>query len=406
MSFASLLGLVILVLALAAWLVLSWSVIEPVLWLVYPVGLSRREGWCARRRRWLACAAAASSTTSAAGRRSPGRSPLRPAGPTTSAWRPGSKDSWASRARSGPRVWSAAGRHCREPGPARRGPRPHAQRGGLRRRAGARGCAGWWPTSGRWPTRRSAATGTVMRLGVRRDVASAQTRFLAFAAARVRRQPLIDEPSATDAGLRWAGRRRTTDRRFRHAALAAASAGDPAGDALAQADAQAARARSAAARPGRVRGRSAGVRAGPARAVDRRGGGLARAEPDPPGRAVQGLDAAFAGPARTRLAARVQVLTTVTKADAALADIFRRSVAEDSAQLASRAQIPLSALTEAGGVWCCAPSCSPSREAEPGAAPAHPAEAQAAGGRGAARVEQPAPRARAGGAAPGSSCGA
>ena len=60
--------------------------------------------------------------------------------------------------------------------------------------------------AGEWLVADAAERGdwaSVMRLGVRPDVASAQTRFLAFAAARVRRELLIDEPTATDLGLRW-----------------------------------------------------------------------------------------------------------------------------------------------------------------------------------------------------------
>ena len=346
MSFASLLGLVILVLALAAWLVLLWSAIEPVLWLVIrrivaPRGLVRTAATLARLCRGgfehdLRGGSALAGALALAAR--------------------GAHDerlaTWLEGQLGKPGALGAAGVVAAGLIAASRGQRDAARdlmhnAAGFdaeRAPAAARVVANEWLVAdaaerGDW--------GTVMRLGVRRDVASAQTRFLAFAAARVRRQPLIDEPSATDAGLRWLWWR-TPDRgrtrplllqalatpRVMHSRKPTPKPPEPApppldpaefaGDPLAYAQALHALWTAAEA---------AWRELSPTHLA-----GLCKA-----------WDAAFAGPARTRLAARVQVLTTVTKADAALAQI-RRSVAEDLAQLASRAQIPLSALTEAGGV--------------------------------------------------------
>jgi hypothetical protein len=145
----------------------------------------------------------------------------------------------------------------------------------------------------------------VMRLGVRPDVASPQTRFLAFAAARVRRELLIDEPSATDLGLRWLWWR-SADRRRNRPLLQQALASPRV---LTRASRAGAATAAAADRSGRVRRRAAGLRAGAARAV---GDGRPRAssEPDarPPDRPVQGLGRgvrrAGAGPVWRRAARR------------------------------------------------------------------------------------------------------
>ena len=185
-----------------------------------------------------------------------------------------------------------------------------------------------------------------MRLGVRPDVASPQTRFLAFAAARVRREPLIGEPSATDAGLRWLWWRSPDRRRNRPLLLQALASPrvlhprrpappappppppiDPAsfaGDPLAYAQALHALWTSAE--------------------------GVEKSlSPTLLIALCKAWDAAFAGPALARLAGRVQALATVTRAEAAQGQL-RRTVAEELAQLAARAQIPLAVLIEAGGI--------------------------------------------------------
>jgi len=187
----------------------------------------------------------------------------------------------------------------------------------------------------------------VMRLGVRPDVASPQTRFLAFAAARVRRELLVDEPTATDLGLRWLWWRsadRGRNRALLRQALAAprvltsrkptpappvptAPPIDPAefvGEPLAYAQALHA-----------LWGTVADLERNltPSHLID-----LCKA-----------WDAAFAGPALAQLTARSQALTTVLKPDLALAQL-RRTVCEEIAALTARAQIPLSALLESGAI--------------------------------------------------------
>lgn len=201
-----------------------------------------------------------------------------------------------------------------------------------------------------WLVADAAARGdwsTVMRLGVRPDVASAQTRFLAFAAARVRREPLIGEPSATDLGLRWLWWRSSDRRRTRPLLLLALASPrimssrkpkpppppppappiDPqefAGDPLAYAQALHA-----------LWGTVADLERSltPTHLIDM----------------CKAWDAAFAGAVLARLTARSQVLTTVTRPEIAMAQI-RHTVCDEIAALAARAQIPLTALLEAGGV--------------------------------------------------------
>ncbi|HEY0132831.1 MAG TPA: hypothetical protein VGB85_02090, partial [Nannocystis sp.] len=198
-----------------------------------------------------------------------------------------------------------------------------------------------------WLVADAAARGdwpTVMRLGVRRDVASAQTRFLAFVAARIRREALIDEPSATDLGLRWLwwwapGRRRT--RALLLQALAIPRVLHP---------------RRPAPKPEPV--------VAPLDPAEYAGDPLAHAQAlhalwvtaSEPERSLTpthlaelcaAWDVAFAGPALARLATRSLALGTVTPADAALAQI-RRTVSEELAALARRAGVPLTVLGDAG----------------------------------------------------------
>jgi len=209
----------------------------------------------------------------------------------------------------------------------------------------ARVIAGEWLVAdaaerGDWPT--------VMRLGVRDGIASPTTRFLAFAAARVRREPLIDEPSATDVGLRWLWWR-SRGRKHLRALLGQAlvtprvlhfrkppppppaEAGPPvldpaafAGDPLAHAQALHA---------------------------------LWSTTPElekqwTPTRAAElckAWDAAFAGPVLTRLTERCRALAVQTKPEVAAAQL-RHTVGEELAALAARAQLPLPALQECGGI--------------------------------------------------------
>ncbi|MBL9101430.1 MAG: hypothetical protein JNL82_10765 [Myxococcales bacterium] len=189
---------------------------------------------------------------------------------------------------------------------------------------------------------------TVMRLGVRDGIASPTTRFLAFAAARVRREALIGEPSATDVGLRWMWWRssgRAGLRPLLTQALAtprvlyqrkppppppaepsppvldpAAYAGDPV------AHAQALHALWSTT-PELERQWT------PTRAAE-----LCKA-----------WDAAFAGPVLERLRERARVLASVTRPEVAEAQL-RHTVGEELAALAARAQLPLAALQDCGGV--------------------------------------------------------
>ena len=196
-----------------------------------------------------------------------------------------------------------------------------------------------------WLVADAAARGdwpTVMRLGVRRDVASAQTRFFAFAAARIRKEPLIGEASATDLGLRWLwwrapGRRHTrallmqalSVPRVLHAHRLTPKPAPPvppldpaefAGDPLAHAQAL----------------HALWVTASePERSLT----------PTHLAGLCAAWDLAFAGPAMQSLGVRSVALGTVTTADAALVQI-RRTVGEELAALARRASLPITALGE------------------------------------------------------------
>jgi len=187
----------------------------------------------------------------------------------------------------------------------------------------------------------------VMRLGVRPDVASPQTRFLAFAAARVRRELLIDEPTATDLGLRWmwwcsADRRR--NRALLRQALATPrilSSRKPAPPPPAPAP------------PPIDPAEFVGDPLAYAQALHALWGTVVELERNlTPSHLIdlcKAWDAAFAGPALAQLSARSQALTTVLKPDLALAQL-RRTVCEELAALTSRAQIPLAALLESGPI--------------------------------------------------------
>jgi len=187
----------------------------------------------------------------------------------------------------------------------------------------------------------------VMRLGVRPDVASAQTRFLAFAAARVRRELLVDEPSATDVGLRWlwwrsADRRRTRpllDRALASPRILSRRKPAPAPAVVAA--------------PPIDPAEFAGEPVAYAQALHALWGTVADLErsltPSHLMDLCRAWDAAFAGPALAQLTARSQALTTVLRPEHALAQL-RRTVCEELAALASRAQIPLNALSDAGEI--------------------------------------------------------
>lgn len=189
---------------------------------------------------------------------------------------------------------------------------------------------------------------TVMRLGVRDAIASPTTRFLAFAAARVRREALIGEPSATDVGLRWMwwrsmgrshlrpllARALATPRVLHHRKPPPPPPADPsppvldpaafAGDPVAHAQALHALWSTT---PELERQWT------PTRAAE-----LCRA-----------WDAAFAGPVLERLTERARALTVVTRPEVAAAQL-RHTVGEELAALAARAQLPLPALQECGGI--------------------------------------------------------
>jgi hypothetical protein len=183
---------------------------------------------------------------------------------------------------------------------------------------------------------------------VRPDVMSPATRFLAFAAARIRREPLIGEPSATDLGLRWMWWR-SPGRRYLQPLLQRALASprllsvrrppppppapppgpviDPdafAGDPLAHAQALHAL-WSTTPELERV--------LTPTRAAE-----LCRA-----------WDAAFAGPLVARLAARGQALGAMTRGEVAAAQL-RQTVGGEIAALAGRAGLPLAALQDGGEI--------------------------------------------------------
>jgi hypothetical protein len=200
-----------------------------------------------------------------------------------------------------------------------------------------------------WLVADAAARGDwpqVMRLGVRPDVASAQTRFLAFAAARIRREPLIGEPSATDIGMRWLWLLTPDHRRTRpllRQALATPRVMYP----------RKPQPKPTPAPPPLDPAEFAGDPVAYAQALHALWGTAVDLERSlTPGHLVElcrAWDAAFAGSMLTRLTQRSQALTTVTTPDAAAAQI-RRTVSQELADLGARAQIPLTVLLEAGGV--------------------------------------------------------
>ena len=184
----------------------------------------------------------------------------------------------------------------------------------------------------------------VMRLGVLAGVSTAQTRFLAFAAARVRGEARVDQASATDLGLRlmwW----RTPDRRRTRALLLRALA-----------------------TPRRLQGRRPSAAGSPlrppidpqayvgdplayAQALHALWSSQARPEgsltPTHLAELCRAWDVAFAGPVTTRLAQRVQALATVTRAEEAVGRV-RGAVSEELAGLARAAGIPVSGLGALG----------------------------------------------------------
>ena len=343
---ASFLAALILLLAVAAWLLLLLISIEPLLWRVIRVHVAGR-GWV-RPSVWLARLCRGSFEHDRRG------GPVL-AGALALLARPTHDEgvaTWLEGQMGGAGAIGAAGVVAAGLIAASRGQRDAAR--DLMHNASnfdaevapapARVIAGEWLVAdaaerGDWAS--------VMRLGVRPDVASAQTRFLAFAAARVRRELLIDEPTATDLGLRWlwwrsADRRATrpllqralasprilSRRKPKPAApVVAAPPIDPAefvGEPLAYAQALHA-----------LWGTVADLERSltPSHLID-----LCRA-----------WDMAFAGPALAQLAARSQALATVVRPELALAQL-RRTVCEEIAALTARAEIPLGALLDAGEI--------------------------------------------------------
>jgi len=336
MSFASLLGLLILMVALCGWLVLLVASLEPLLWwvirrVIAARGLVRtsatlarlcRAGFVHDRRGGAALAGALALLARAEHDE------------RLATWLEGQLGDGGPIGAAGV---AAAGLIA-----ASRGQRDAAR--DLMRSAdgfeaesaprAARVIAHAWLVAdaaarGDWPT--------VMRLGVRRDVASPQTRFLAFAAARIRQEPLIGEPSATDLGLRWLwwrapGRQRTrtllmqalATPRVLHAvrpppkptpSVPPLDPAEFADDPLAHAQAL----------------HALWVTASePERSLT----------PTHLADLCAAWDVAFAGPAMARLGARSRALGTMTSADAALGQI-RRTVGEELASLARRASIPI-----------------------------------------------------------------
>ena len=343
MSFASLLGLVILLVALCGWLVLLLATIEPLLWFVI------RRGPAARGLvRTSTIVTRMCRTTFEHDRR--GGTVM--AGALALLARTKHDErlaTWLEGQLGDTGAIGAAGVVAAGLIAASRGQRD-AARDLMNSAAGfeaesapraARVVANEWLVAdaaarGDWPT--------VMRLGVRRDVASAQTRFLAFAAARIRREPLIGEASATDLGLRWLwwwapGHRRT--KKLLMQALASprllhtrrpTPKPDPivppldpaeyAGDPLAHVQAL----------------HALWVTAPePERSLT----------PTHLAELCAAWDGAFAGVALARLTTRSLSLGTVTTADEALAQI-RRTVSDELAALARRAGTPLTVLAAAG----------------------------------------------------------
>ena len=345
MTLASLLGVVILLLALAAWLVLLLSALEPLLWFVIRRGVARLG--LVRPAAGLAWLCRGGFEHDRVG------GPVL-AGALALLARKAHHErlaTWLEGQLGKPGALGAAGVVAAGLIAASRGQRDAAR--DLMHNAASfeaeRAPGAARVIANEWLVADAAARGdwaTVMRLGVRLDVASPQTRFLAFAAARVRREPLIGEPSATDAGLRWLWWRSPDRRRNRPLLLQALASPrvlhprrpappappppppiDPAsfaGDPLAYAQALHALWTSAE--------------------------GVEKSlSPTLLIALCKAWDVAFAGPALARLGARVQALATVTRAEAAQGQL-RRTVAEELAQLAARAQIPLAVLIEAGGI--------------------------------------------------------
>ncbi len=343
MSFASLMGLLILVVALCGWLVLLLASIEPLLWWVIRRavagrGLVRTSATLARLCR-----------TSFEHDRSGGAAMAGALALLSRTKHDERLATWLEGQLGTSGAIGAAGVVAAGMIAASRGQRD-AARDLMTSAAGfeaesapraARVIANEWLVAdaaarGDWPT--------VMRLGVRRDVASPQTRFLAFAAARIRQQPLIGEPSATDLGLRWLWWRAPGRQRTRALLMQALAVPrvlyavrptpkptpsvpplDPAefaGDPLAHAQAL----------------HALWVTASePERSLT----------PTHLAGLCSAWDLAFAGPATQRLSARSVALGTVTTADAALGQI-RRTVGEELAALARRASVPIAALGEGG----------------------------------------------------------
>ncbi len=345
MTLATLLGVVILALALAAWLVLLLSALEPLLWLVIRRGVARLG---------LVRTAATLARGCRGGFEHDRQGGAALAGALALLSREVHDErlaTWLEGQLGKPGALGAAGVVAAGLIVASRGQRDAAR--DLMHNAGSfeaeRAPAAARVIANEWLVADAAARGdwrTVMLLGVRADVSSPQTRFLAFVAARVRREPLIGEPSATDAGLRWLWWRSPDHRRNRPLLLQALASPrvlhprkpappppapappiDPAtfaGDPLAYAQALHALWTTA-------------------EAVEK------SLSPSHLTTLCKAWDAAFAGPALARLGARVQALATVTRAEAAHA-MLRRTVAEELAQLAARAQVPLGVLLDAGGV--------------------------------------------------------
>lgn len=345
MTVGSVLGLLILVLALSAWLLLLASALEPLLWLVIRRGVARLG---------LVRTAATLAHLCRGSFEHDRRGGVALAGALALLARKQHDErlaTWLEGQLGKPGGLGAAGVVAAGLIAASRGQRDAAR--DLMHNAGSfaaeRAPQVARTLANEWLVADAAARGdwaTVMRLGVRPDVMSPQTRFLAFAAARVRREPLIGEPSATDAGLRWLWWRSPDHARNRPLLLQALASprllhprrppppptpppppidpGQFAGDPLAYAQALHALWTTA---------EDVEKSLSPGHLVE-----LCKA-----------WDAAFAGPALARLGARVTALATVTKAEAALGQL-RRTVAGELAQLAARAQIPLAPLVDAGGV--------------------------------------------------------
>ena len=343
MSLASLLGLLILLVALCGWLVLLLASLEPLLW------------WLIRRvvaARGLVRASATLARLCRAGFEQDRRGGAAMAGALALLARARHDErlaTWLEGQLGGSGAIGAAGVVAAGLIAASRGQRDAARdlmssAAGFEAESAPRASR---VIANEWLVADAAARGdwpTVMRLGVRRDVASAQTRFLAFAAARIRREPLIGEASATDLGLRWLwwrapGRQRTrallmqalSVTRVLHAHRPTPKPAPPvppldpaefAGDPLAHAQAL----------------HALWVTASePERSLT----------PTHLAGLCTAWDVAFAGPATQSLGARSVALGAVTTADAALAQI-RRTVGEELAALARRASVPINPIIALG----------------------------------------------------------